>query len=247
MLDPNANGKKNEAPYYDVIVKKPWGHEYLCYQNEELAIWFLFIRSGEKTSLHCHPNKNTGFVVLDGEVELSFLRNSIHLRGLDKIHIFRSRFHSTRAVSESGAFILEIETPEDKHDLVRLEDSYGRQGQAYEGRDKETPKTADCLWIEEPGDEDFLCEVKGRSLRHFHAKTLADVSGFSDKDFFVISRGGLIAKPGAQILWPGDVIDGVSLERLSKTFNFIAGTTILHIRTPSSKEVRAENDQIKSK
>lgn len=216
--------------YNNIIVNKPWGREYLCYQNETLAIWLLFISSGEKTSLHCHPNKNTGFVVLDGEVELSFLRNAIQLKGLEKIHIFRGRFHSTRALSSSGAFLLEIETPEDKHDLVRLEDNYGREGYGYEGKEHEVQKTKDCLWIEEPGDTDFICETNGCLMRHFRADDPGKLAGFSDRDFFVISRGGLIARPNAQILWPGDVIDGVSLERLSNAFTLVQGSTFLHIR-----------------
>ena len=94
--------------YTDVIVKKPWGKEYLCYRNDEVAIWYLHIEKDKQTSMHCHPNKNTGFVVLEGKAELSFLRNSMKLEGLDKIHIFRSRFHSTRAITDS--FIFEIET-----------------------------------------------------------------------------------------------------------------------------------------
>ena len=103
--------------YDDVVVAKPWGKEYLCYRNKNVAIWFLHIEKDQQTSMHCHPNKNTGFVVLDGEVELSFLRNTIPLKSLDKIHIFRSRFHSTKAISDGGAFIFEVETPEDKDDL----------------------------------------------------------------------------------------------------------------------------------
>ncbi len=55
------------------IVKKPWGYEYLLYENDKVALWFLYIKSGERTSTHCHPNKTTGLVLLDGEVEVSFL------------------------------------------------------------------------------------------------------------------------------------------------------------------------------
>jgi len=217
--------------YNDVIVKKPWGYEYLCYQNMDIAVWFLFIKAGESTSLHCHPNKNTGFIVLNGEVELSFLRNSLRMKGLEKIHIFRSRFHSTRALSEPGAFLLEIETPEDKHDLVRLEDSYGRQGQAYESKDYQSPKNKDCFWIGEPGDDGDACSVQGCSLRHFQALDLSVVSGFPETEFFVITKGGVAAQTGGRILWPGDVIDGVSLERLAKAFTIIPGSTMLHVRT----------------
>ena len=43
-----------------------------------------------------------------------------------KILIRKGLFHSTKAVSSKGAMIFEIETPVDKHDIVRLEDKYGR-------------------------------------------------------------------------------------------------------------------------
>jgi hypothetical protein len=36
------------------------------------------------------------------------------------------------AVAEEGAFIMEIETPPMKGDLVRMHDAYGRQGTGYE-------------------------------------------------------------------------------------------------------------------
>ena len=38
----------------EVIVKKPWGYEYLCYENEDVAVWFLHIEYNQKTSMHCH-------------------------------------------------------------------------------------------------------------------------------------------------------------------------------------------------
>ena len=97
----------------NVRVKKPWGYEYLCYRNNFLAIWLLSISSQRQTSMHCHPKKNTGFVVLKGKVELSFLNNTIILDELDKIHIFKSRFHASKAVSNEAAIVLEIESPED--------------------------------------------------------------------------------------------------------------------------------------
>ena len=116
-----------KTDYSTVIVKKPWGSEYLCYRNGDVAIWLLNIQKGEKTSMHCHPTKNTGLVVLQGEIELSFIRNKMLLTGLDKIHIFRARFHSSAAISD--AFLFEVESPEDKEDLIRLDDNYGREEQ----------------------------------------------------------------------------------------------------------------------
>ena len=143
--------------YKNVVVNKPWGYEYLCYQNEVLAIWLLYIEKGHKTSLHCHPNKNTGLVLLEGEAEISFLRGvPIIIKALEKIHIFKSRFHSTKAISDNGIFLLEVESPEDKNDLVRLDDSYGRKDMPYEGSEFESPKDSSCIWIDEPGFDSVI-------------------------------------------------------------------------------------------
>ena len=56
--------------YTEVMVTKPWGYEYLMYQNEDIAIWSLHIDYGKQTSLHCHPRKKTGLILLSGEAEV---------------------------------------------------------------------------------------------------------------------------------------------------------------------------------
>ena len=60
----------------DVIVSKPWGYEYLVFETKEVALWLLYIKEGGKTSLHCHPNKTTGLILLDGKAEVSFLNDT---------------------------------------------------------------------------------------------------------------------------------------------------------------------------
>ena len=134
--------------YEKTVVKKPWGYEYLVYQNEKIALWFLYIGYGQQTSMHCHPNKTTGLILLDGKAELSFLTNTVKVEPVTKVMIRKGLFHSTKATSENGAHVFEIETPVDKHDLVRLEDKYGREGKPYEDSTFEAPKQEDCFWIE---------------------------------------------------------------------------------------------------
>ena len=58
------------------IVKKPWGYEYLVYENENIGMWLLYISNNNQTSMHCHSEKTTGLVVLDGQVEITFLSDS---------------------------------------------------------------------------------------------------------------------------------------------------------------------------
>lgn len=214
--------------YNNVIVKKPWGSEYLCYRNEYVAIWFLHIEKDKQTSMHCHPNKNTGFVLLDGKTKLSFLRNSIDMEGLDKIHIFRSRFHSTKAITDS--FIFEIETPEDKHDLVRLDDAYGRAGTQYEGQQHHLPKDNTCFWIDEAKENpQQILFVHGCKVKHLLITNKNQLLNNKEEELFVITKGGIITEKNEKVLWPGDVIDGKSLHRLASAFTFEQDTSIIYV------------------
>jgi hypothetical protein len=178
--------------------------------------------------MHCHPNKNTGFVVLDGEVELSFLRNTIPLKSLDKIHIFRSRFHSTKAISDGGAFIFEVETPEDKDDLVRLEDAYGREKTAYEGKNFHTPRTEDCLMIPEAKVRPRPFMFQGCEISHLKLMR-TDLLDKKEEELYIITDGGVVTSKNQNVVWPGDVIDGKTLSRLLKSFQLNASTTMIKI------------------
>lgn len=119
--------------YKNIVVNKPWGYEYLAFENEHVAIWILFLKQDAKTSMHCHPKKKTSLLVLEGEVCTSFLGSQMRLETLDGVIIEKGAFHSTAATSDSGAFVMEIETPVQKSDLVRLSDEYGRENKGYEG------------------------------------------------------------------------------------------------------------------
>ena len=214
------------AIFDNVVVKKPWGEEYLCYRNGDVAIWHLYIKKGEKTSMHCHPTKNTGFVVLDGKVQLSFIRNKMNLTGLDKIHIFRSRFHSTQALTDS--FLFEIESPEDKADLVRLDDSYGREDSGYEDSGSFKKKGDNHFWLDDP-EKNVSCKLHDCSLHHFKPRSIEDLLRYSEKDFIVFTKGGVGTASKKQILYPGDIADGETLARIAVKFELISETSILTI------------------
>ena len=46
--------------YKKYVVNKPWGKEYLVCETKKTATWYLDIKKGHKTSLHCHPKKKLG-------------------------------------------------------------------------------------------------------------------------------------------------------------------------------------------
>ena len=45
--------------YKNAVCIKPWGYEFLAYENNKLGIWFLKLTKGGATSLHTHFHKDS--------------------------------------------------------------------------------------------------------------------------------------------------------------------------------------------
>ena len=127
---PNLQSNLN---YRGIVVNKPWGYEYLMFENQHTAVWILYLRSGHATSMHCHPNKRSSLVVISGRVVLSSLEGWYELKEGGSAIIDEAVFHSSKATSKKGALVMEIESPPNKKDLARLKDDYGRENLEYEG------------------------------------------------------------------------------------------------------------------
>jgi mannose-6-phosphate isomerase-like protein (cupin superfamily) len=112
------------------VFQKPWGWEFEVTSSQSFALWYLEILPDKSTSLHCHLKKTTGYIVLSGQVEVEFLSSKVILNAGDSINLRRSVFHRTRALGNK-ANVLEIESPNEKDDLLRLEDESGRVDSSY--------------------------------------------------------------------------------------------------------------------
>ena len=216
--------------YENVEVKKPWGFEYLMYGNDDVALWYLHLNSGEATSLHCHPRKKTGLVLLSGEAEISFLNDSTRLQAPSRMMIRPGLFHSTQALSDEGIALLEIETPRLKGDLVRLEDSYGRKAQPYEGGPNIAPLNRDRLVLENPENEiETNYELHECSLNLHRVLDARSIQPRRDDDIMMILEGGLYSSDQDPILVAGDVVKPVTWKRLVNNFSAPKGITLLTI------------------
>lgn len=217
--------------YNTNIVRKPWGYEYLAYQNKDVALWVLYIAPNEQTSMHCHPTKTTGLIVMDGKVEVSFLADTRELTALDKVMIRRGLFHSTKAISNNGAFIFEIETPVNKHDLVRLNDQYGRASKPYEDSSFESDKTNDCLWIKEPILNE--CNQYQFSECTLNIETINDIDIINNKhdnDLIVFLKGGMVRNINGIshcVTMPGDVGFAHIIKQVSNQLDGVISETII--------------------
>lgn len=218
-------------PHKQVVVQKPWGYEYLVYETNEVALWLLYIEQGKSTSLHCHPKKTTGLILLEGEAELAFIADSKVIQAPSKQMIRRGLFHSTKAMSSPGVFLLEIETPNDKEDLVRLADEYGRSADGYEPQQSWLPKNASNIWIENPVDRNpNLYQVNTRILTVSLIVDLSDLYELGDEEIVMFLQGGIGKKVGGRnhlATVPGDIGKGSVLKRVASDMEFCSPETIV--------------------
>jgi len=117
--------------FVPVKVEKPWGHELIWAKTEDYAGKLLFIRAGQSLSLQFHREKDESWYVLEGKVELELGEVGQAVLTTEVVgagDAFRFRpgiVHRVTAVEDTT--ILEVSTPQ-LDDIVRLEDSYGREG-----------------------------------------------------------------------------------------------------------------------
>jgi len=198
--------------FKDLLVKKPWGSEYLLFENSFCAIWILNIKYMENTSMHCHPNKDTSLVCLDGQVSCNTLNNSNKINTLDGIFLGKKIFHQTQSVSANGSYILEIETPVNKFDLVRLNDTYGRQGKEYEAKEHYTTYNNLTLSLQ----DNYKKEINNTILEIIDISSIDELNKYNDSTIVSIIS---------------EHLDCGKISRLSsvKDLNLFIGTVVLII------------------
>jgi len=217
--------------FKDVYVEKPWGYEYLVYENNDAALWLLYIKKGESTSLHSHPKKTTGLILLNGKAKLDFINDSKIIEAPKKEMFRRGLFHKTTALSEGGLFVLEIETPNEKKDLVRLDDTYGRIKKGYEKEKSFLPKDDDMIWIDESEIINFK-EFRYRDISFFIYKIskIEELELFKDTEIIMFLRGGLykeIDNKKVFITVPGDIGVNNIVKQVAKNMDSFSEDTLV--------------------
>lgn len=207
-----------------VVVIKPWGREFLIYQNGLVSVWCLEIKAGHQTSMHAHPNKLTGIILVSGAAWFQFLNNQPQaMVRLEKRVIHRHVFHQTKAVEDT--IVLESETPPDKLDLTRLEDSYGREGTPYEGTNKMMPRRNEPVL--QRGDFCAMGDHQVEIYRFNQKEFLADGSKYNHIHLFL--TGGLIGKKGQPVSIPGHIVWSDDIRRLLSIADIIEGTEVMTV------------------
>lgn len=229
------NVQDDYCDYSKVVVRKPWGYEYLIFSNEVVAVWILFIRAGSQTSMHCHPQKKTSLVVLEGTVNVSTLSHTLDRSAGEGLLIEKGVFHRTTAPFGSGAFVMEIESPVNKRDLVRLKDHYGREGQGYESVDQHSSDTRNYnyLSLDNFESQQTLKKRFGQCSMTFKKltakKKLDDVSELEPDDILCLLRGDIGNLTNQSVVKVGDTVAIESLRKYG-SLDVSQGSEILIIK-----------------
>ena len=112
-------------------VPKPWGYELIFAKTDRYVGKILHVNRGESLSLQYHEVKEETILLWSGrllfEVETDGRLVGREMLPGERAHIRPPTVHRMTAIEDSDIF--EVSTPE-LHDVVRLEDRYGREDKA---------------------------------------------------------------------------------------------------------------------
>lgn len=197
------NSKKKD--YLNKLYEKPWGREYLTYQNDNIGIWILHFDKNSKTSVHCHFKKDTLLIVLNGTFRIDKYNGYDILNENEMIYFPANTFHGIMSYIENG-IVLEIEiysnlvNYSDKNDLLRLRDVYNRDKDNYESSVIEK-------------DIDIKESINFHNLKNFIFEnttiSIKDISNndncdFNENDINILLKGKIY---NGNILSPGSLIN----------------------------------------
>jgi mannose-6-phosphate isomerase-like protein (cupin superfamily) len=111
-------------------VDKPWGHELWYAVTDRYAGKVLHVAAGHRLSLQYHERKDESSYLLTGRLLLikGTSEDALTETEIGPGHTWRNRpgeIHTIEAIEDAD--VLEVSTPE-LDDVVRLSDSYGREG-----------------------------------------------------------------------------------------------------------------------
>ena len=159
--------------------------------------------------MHCHPNKKTSLMVLSGEAIVRSLNEKMYVQAGNVIDIEKKAFHSTEAITEPGAIVMETETPTDKHDLLRLEDKYGRVGMQYEGKEHSLPRSMEMHYsFHDETNYHEKEKIFGQcrlTIKRFKTnQELLNYFWVMEADIVCVLKGAFIKPQNICVLGPGD-------------------------------------------
>ena len=210
-----------DSYYDDRIVFKPWGFEHMLLRiKNEVLIKYLNIEYNKQTSLHSHPAKKTGFIILNGKalVQYGIYRsNNKVYNPLSRLVIRPGLFHSIKAISKKGLQVLELESPVDQNDLIRLSDKYGRKFKSYEGKNFTTKGNNINYKLEINNKKNHSFTIGNTFVQLEKKKNFKDIKK-NDLSTSAILKGEIVDKKGQSVIKYGEIVKTTTLKILSSLF-----------------------------
>ena len=220
----------NDIPKNQKVIK-PWGSEYKIYSNSVSSTKLLRLNHNKSTSLHCHPIKKTGFVLIKGEVNVDLgFYDTKKLSPMSKLMIRPGLFHRTKNLNKETATILEIETPINKDDLVRFKDNYGRENKPYEDKKSMVKLDNNDPIFNEPelnSENKYL--VDGIDIRINKTNDLNQLLKSKKNSIIAVLDGGFKSEDNQLVLSPGDIVRLETIKKLAEAFKIQKYITYLAI------------------
>ncbi len=215
---------KRSKNYDNRVVIKPWGEEYNIFRNKKkLAITYLKIEKGKSTSLHCHPRKKTGFLILSGTAEVQvgiYKSNKFIYKPMSILVLRAGLFHKIQASKKNTLYALEVETPYLKKDLIRMKDDYGRKSAGYENLKSSKNLTKKSVIFKTPKLDAInkynLHNIK-ISIGHY-SSIKTKISKKKKKSVVIILDGSVVNDKHKTVIKEGEIIKFNTLRTLCKTF-----------------------------
>jgi quercetin dioxygenase-like cupin family protein len=110
-----------------VRVEKPWGYELHWAKTERYVGKLIHVNKGHALSLQYHNLKDETIYLASGrmlfEIDVNGTLTKHEMAPGQSVHVAPKTIHRMTAIEDCDIF--EVSTPE-LHDVVRLEDRYGR-------------------------------------------------------------------------------------------------------------------------
>ena len=209
--------------YDNRIVLKPWGEEYNIFRyKKKIAITYLKMKKGFATSLHCHPKKKTGFLILKGtaEVQIGIYKKNIKKYPPMSILVLRpGLFHRIKASKNSDLFALEVENPYLKNDLVRMQDNYGRSKMGYENlRNTRAFNKNDSIFQIPKVNDKKKYNLNDIKIEISFYKDFKSLKSYDDKSISIVLDGKIVSDKNQTVITTGEIVKSYTLKQLANYF-----------------------------
>ncbi len=209
--------------YDNSVVIKPWGKEYNIFRiKRKFAVTYLKINKGNSTSLHCHPKKKTGFLILSGGayVQLGiYKKNTFYYKPMSILVLRPGLFHRITAPKNKNLFALEIETPYIKSDLIRFKDEYGRRNKGYESlKYSEKLENKNIIFSLPKANKPNIYKLNNIKIVLSYLKNFNDYKNYDDKSVSIICDGQLTEKNGRTVISTGEIVRSYTLKKLGNFY-----------------------------